>query len=259
MLPAIAGVHEPFDVAVARDRADPQFRSYRAYSEMMYSGLLSTDSIRLITDYRASHHDLILGLPAVYGPGSYELGSFLAYGHGYGLIYADRVREALLALYGGMAHQYTRGNWVAPETRRLTTQLESAPYSVPAQLFVPLMTRWSLVFEELDADRLWLAKVMPRDWLEDGKVTRVSGAPTRWGRVSYTLTSHIQRGTVRASLQLPQHGIAAETWLRLREPGARQMRSVTVNGQPWSRFDPSRELVFLPAAMGGNIEIVVSY
>jgi hypothetical protein len=47
--------------------------------------------------------------------------------------------------------------------------------------------------------------------------------------------------------------------LRLREPDARQMRAVTVNGQPWKRFDPARELVFLPAATGGNIEIVVSY
>ena len=242
-----------------RDEADPQFRSYRAYSELLFSGILTPDSVRLITDYRAQHHDLILGLPTVYGPGTFELASFLDYGHGYGLIQADRVRESLLALYAGMAHQYTRGNWLAPETRRVMTQAESAPYALPAQLFVPLMTRWLLVFEELEAQRLWLAKVIPREWLEDGKVTRVTDAPTRWGRVSYTLVSQTQRGTIRATLQLPPRGIAVETWLRLREPASRPMRSVTVNGQPWSRFDPAGELVFLPAATGGSVEIVVSY
>lgn len=259
MLPAIAGVREPFDRAIAKDRADPQFRSYRAYSEMLFSGILSPDNTRLITDYRASHRDMVLGLPTVYGPGSFELGSFLAYSHGYGLLQADRVREALLVLYAGMAHQYTRGNWLAPETRRFVKGGESAPYSVPAQLFAPLMTRWILVFEELEAQRLWLAKAIPRAWLTDGKVTRVKGAPTRWGSVSYTLESQVERGTITATLQLPPRGLRAETWLRLREPAARRMRVVTVNGQPWSLFDPARELVFLPAAMGGNIEIVVSY
>jgi hypothetical protein len=259
MLPAIAGVREPFDRAIAKDRADPQFRSYRAYSEMLFSGILSPDNTRLITDYRASHRDLVLGLPTVYGPGSFELGSFLAYSHGYGLLQADRVREALLVLYAGMAHQYTRGNWLAPETRRFVKGGESAPYSVPAQLFAPLMTRWILVFEELEAQRLWLAKAIPRAWLTDGKVTRVNGAPTRWGRVSYTLVSQLERGTITATLQLPARGLSVETWLRLREPDARQMRAVTVNGQPWKRFDPARELVFLPAATGGNIEVIASY
>ncbi|HET8935620.1 MAG TPA: hypothetical protein VFN67_19360, partial [Polyangiales bacterium] len=259
MLPAIAGVREPFDVAVSKDVADPQFRSYRAYSEMLFSGILSADTTRLITDYRAAHHDQFLGMPGVYGPTSYEVGSFLAYSYGYGLIQADRVRDALLAFYAGMAHQYTRGNWLAPETRRVLDNEESAPYSVPAQLFVPLMARWLLVFEEIEAQRLWLAKATPRAWLEDGKVTRVSDAPTRWGRVSFRLLSRVKQGVIEASLQLPPQGLPVEAWLRLREPEARRMRAVTVNGQPWTRFDPARELVFLPAATGGSIEIVVSY
>ena len=38
ILPSIAGVTEPFHVAVARDETDPQFRSYRAY---MGSALLA--------------------------------------------------------------------------------------------------------------------------------------------------------------------------------------------------------------------------
>jgi len=62
-LPAIAGVKGPFHVAVARDKTDPQLCSYRAYMEMMNSGNLIAVQVRMITDYRASYHDMILGVP----------------------------------------------------------------------------------------------------------------------------------------------------------------------------------------------------
>src|SRR5262249_10208954 len=59
-LPAIAGAREPFDIAVAGDKLDPQFRAYRAYAEMLYSGNLSGEQVRAIVNYRAAHHDIIV-------------------------------------------------------------------------------------------------------------------------------------------------------------------------------------------------------
>jgi membrane-bound lytic murein transglycosylase B len=67
ILPSIVGVKEPFHVAVARDETDPQFRSYRAYMEMMYSGLLTKEQVESIVRYRSKHHDTLLGMPTVYG------------------------------------------------------------------------------------------------------------------------------------------------------------------------------------------------
>ena len=55
-LPAVAGVKQPFHVAVAQDPLDPQFRSYRAFNEMMHSGLLSAEQVRTIVVYRAAHY-----------------------------------------------------------------------------------------------------------------------------------------------------------------------------------------------------------
>jgi hypothetical protein len=223
--PTIAGAREPFHVVLQRDKSDPQWRSYRSWMEMLHSGNLAPDQVANIVDYRARHHDTVLGLPMAYGYKTGESAGFLSYGHGYGLIQIDRVREALLMTYSHMAHQYTRGMWMAPETRKLLTDDWSAPYCGPATLVQPMMLKWLLVFEEPVKDELWLAKGCPRAWLEPGKRVAVKDAPTRWGRVSYTIEA--KRGRIEAEVELPET-MAAEVRLRLRAP--RPLRGVTIDG-----------------------------
>ena len=148
-LPVIAGADVPFTEAVSTDVLDPQFRAYRANAELLFSGRLGRDQVRTIVDYREAHRDIVLGVPVAYGFGNgpeaehnaAELGGFLSYGHAYGLLQHDLVREYLLELYALSAHQYTRGSWTAPETRRIDPTLPAAPYCVPAQLSVPMLLR----------------------------------------------------------------------------------------------------------------------
>jgi hypothetical protein len=258
ILPAIAGAKEPFHIAVPRDNTDPQFRSYRAYAEMLYSGSLSKDQVRTIADYRASHHDTILGVPTAYGYRTADLAGFLAYGHGFALIQHDFARQALLLLYSVMAHQYTRGAWLAPETRNVLMEGNAAPYCVPAQLFVPLMTRWMLVFEDPESETLWLGKVMPREWLADGKKISVSAAPTRWGPVSFSIASHLDSGGVVVDLDLPS-GDAGKVHLRLRAPGGAKIHSVQANGKEWKQFDAGEETVTIPRDSGRHVRLEIRY
>jgi hypothetical protein len=258
-LPAIAGVTEPFHLAVARDKLDPQFRSYRAYMEMLYSGNLTREQVETVVKYRAAHHDIILGIPVVYGHRTHEWGGFLSYGHGYGLLQYDFAREYLLLLYSLTAHQYTRGTWTAPETRNLDPKQFAAAYCTPAQLAVPLLTRWMLVFEEPAADVLWLAKATPRSWLEDGKTIAVSNAPTRWGSLTFSLRSHLQTDKIEASLALPALPASACVKLRLRAPAGHRIRSVTANGKPLDHFDAEEESVTVPAALARRVDLVIGY
>jgi len=258
ILPAIAGVKDPFHVVVSRDDRDPQYRSYRAYMEMMYSGSLTTEQARMIHDYRSNHHDMLLGVPTAYGYNTSDIAGFLSYGHGYGLIQHDMIREALLLMYSAMAHQYTRGTWTAPETRNLLGDGNAAPYCTPAQLFVELMTRWLLVFENPESDILWLGKAIPREWLADGKAVAVSNAPTRWGRVSFLIVSHLRGGTVTAKINLPP-GYSAVTKLRLRVPDGVKIRGVSLNGKPWTQFDSLQEAVTLPRGLSGIFDLDVYY
>jgi len=258
ILPSIAGVKEPFHVVVARDSTDPQFRSYRAYMEMMYSGNLTKEQVRMIVDYRANHYDTILGVPTAYGYKTGIIEGFLAYGHGYGLIRNDMIREALLLLYSDMAHQYTRGTWTAPETRNLHFDEPSAPYCTPAELVVPMMTRWLLVFEDPESETLWLGKGIPRDWLRSGKTTSVSGAPTRWGKVGFSITSHLDADKILADVDLPT-GYSATTVLRLRAPNNLKMASVIFDGKPWAEFDAAQENISFPPGLAGKHRVIVGY
>ena len=258
ILPAIAGVKQPFHVAVPGDPSDPQFRSYRAYVEMMDSGILNEAQVKNIVEYRSRHHDVILGMPGAYGFNTGIMAGFLSYGHGYGLIQHDMIREALLMTYSDMAHQYTRGTWTAPETRSIVPDQGLAPYCTPAQLVVALMTKWLLVFEDPQSETLWLGKGLPRDWLKDGKVTRVEDAPTRWGRVGFRISSRIASGSITADVKLPA-GVPGVVQLRLRAPENWRMKSVTMNGKEWRDFDPQTETIRLPVGTARAYSVVAHY
>jgi hypothetical protein len=258
-LPSIAGVREPFDVAARRDRLDPQFRSYRPYMEMLHSGNLTREQVEMVVRYRAAHRDTILGVPTAYGWNTHEMAGFLTYGHGYGLVQHDFVREFLLTLYSIMAHQYTRGSWTAPETRNIDPEREAAPYCTPAQVVVPMMTRWMLVFEDPRSETVWLAKGTPREWLAEGKKVLVSAAPTRWGRIGYTITSQMSANKVSALVTLPEKPFAATVKLRLRAPEGKRMQTVVVNGKAWKDFDPQTEVVSLPTGLSGRVQVAVAY
>ena len=259
ILPAIAGVREPAHIVVKRDFLDPQYRGYRAYMEMMYSGNLSAQQIGMVADYRSNHYDTLLGVPTAYGFNTREMAGFLSYGHGYGLIQIDRIREALLLTYSLMAHQYTRGTWLAPETRRAMSAGDSAPYCSPAQLAVPLLVRWLLVFEDPESETLWLGRGLPRDWLAPGKSTAASAVPTRWGRVGFEINSQLQRNIILARVNLPAGGVAATTQLRLRAPLGARLQAVTVNGRDWPHFDAASELVSFAPHTAGQLDIRAHY
>ena len=257
-LPAIAGVKEPFDVALARDRLDPQCRSYRAYMEMLFSGILTREQVEAIVNYRSTHGDTILGIPTAYGYSTHEPAGFLANGHAYGLLQNDMVREYLLLLYSSMAHQYTRGTWTAPETREIDPELEDAPYCTPAELVVPMMTRWMLVFEDPKTEILWLAKGTPRNWLEDGNSIAVSNAPTQWGRVGFSITSHLKSGGITAKVRLPLPR-PPSTRLRLKVPEGKKIASVKLNGAAWSQYDGTEESITVPSQPGTEVTLEVFY
>ena len=258
ILPSIAGAKEPFHLVVPRDPSDPQFRSYRAYMEMLHSGILTKEQVESVVHYRGRHHDIILGVPTAYGFKTGAMAGFLAYGHGYGLIQHDMTRESLLLLYSVMAHNNTRGTWLAPETRPTFDTSPAAPYCTPAQLVVAMMTKWMLVFEDPISETLWLDKATPRAWLEDGKTISITAAPTRWGRVGYTITSHLAQRTVTVTLHLGKP-FPATTKVRLRTPGSLPLKSVILNGKPWEQFNADQETITIPPAMGGTVEMLARY
>jgi len=116
-----------------------------------------------------------------------------------------------------------------------------------------------LVFEDPDSATLWLARGIPRCWLEDGKKMSVKGAPTRWGAISYNISSEIAQGKIKVELSLPEEGLSAAIHLRLRTPGKEKIKTVKVNGKPWANFEPEEEIVMLPSGYKSRVVIEVAY
>jgi hypothetical protein len=116
--------------------------------------------------------------------------------------------------------------------------------------------REMLVYE--DGDTLWLARAVPKDWLAQGKRLAVSNAPTYFGPLSYTILSDVDNGVITATIEVPSRVAPSAIILRVRHPRSAPIKSVTVNGKAWSKFDAKSETVRL-TGLKGSVEVRVSY
>jgi hypothetical protein len=109
-------------------------------------------------------------------------------------------------------------------------------------------SRILLVMER--GDELWLLPFGPRSWLEDRKRVHVGGAPTRFGKVSYTVESSAAKGFIAAEIEVPSREPPKAIVIRLRHPEGKPLRAVEVDGKPHADFDPRLERIRLGGASG---------
>ena len=109
-------------------------------------------------------------------------------------------------------------------------------------------TRAMLVAER--GRELWLAPMLTNRWLKDGMKVSVRDAPTRFGKVSYTIRSAVARGEIEATIQPPQREPPARIVIRLRHPEGKPIRSVTVQGKRHDGFDPPSDTISLAPSEG---------
>ena len=113
-----------------------------------------------------------------------------------------------------------------------------------------------LVMEE--GDWLWLGRVTPRAWLEQGKKITVESAPTHFGTVAYQIVSSVDDGKIKATVAMPSRGGQKAVLLRFRHPRAAPIKRVTVNGQAWEQFDKDREVIRLEG-LTGTVTVEAAY
>ena len=253
-LPLIAGsgrlhVDAPY-------RSCPEsFDENRVWAEMLHSGIVPRSAVETILASAAARGDTTLG---IFGNRKHVV-AFTVYGEAYGMIHHDLIREFLLFYYAHMSHLHTRGTWTALECVDMDRdRCEHLPYCAPAQMTIPTITRWMLLFEDPLTDELWLAKGTPRCWLDSGQRIRVMSAPTRWGPTSFEIESRLDRGVVFATLDFP-HTRAGVVKLRLRVPRLHMLAAVVVNGDEWHLFDADEETITLPAHVTSPVRITARY
>ena len=94
---------------------------------------------------------------------------------------------------------------------------------------------------------LWLAPLIPSEWLRPGKTLTVSNAPTRFGPVSFRIAPRIEDGAIAVTVTPPNRVVPDALVVRLRHPEGRVLDRVEVNGRPYSKFDPRQETITLPS------------
>jgi hypothetical protein len=203
---------------------------------------------RGLSRYLALHGSRLLGLVRA---GAYRLangdssvsGTDQVYGVNVSRFLADNdeADELVLSLYGTLAAALTPGTYVAGEAASVTP-LRGARYRT---MYLPpnndgaaafLETLHSMLVHESRGPEgaprgLELAFATPRAWLANGKSLSVTGAPTSFGPVSYSI--------VRAGDAVRIHMTAPATpmlKLRLRLPDAERIAAVEIGGAP-VRFD----------------------
>ncbi len=96
-----------------------------------------------------------------------------------------------------------------------------------------------------DQDRLWLARGIPRAWLEPGQRVAVRQAPTHFGVVDYEIVSGPEPGLVTVQVQPPTREIPREIIIQLRPPQGGVISGVTLAGADYPHFDAAQGTVTL--------------
>ncbi len=197
------GAKLTFRESMQQEHPSPQQWPHRGYAELLQADMLPPNLANLVIDcmraYGATPLGVVANVESPHAEGRDILG-FISYGYAQMLLRLDRVEEYLLFVYSHRYHDHTRGSWTAGEVAGIDG--DNALFCIPAQLTIPLLMRWMLVLEDCDEDRLYFAKGLPRERVASGKEIKIEGAPTRWGRVNFSMVSPPSSSIVNATVDL---------------------------------------------------------
>jgi hypothetical protein len=242
------------------ERPSPQQWSHRAYTELVHADVLPPDLANVIIDCMRAYGTTTIGVVANVGrpnPNGRAILGFISYGYAQMLLRLDRIEEYLLFLYSHRFHDHTRGSWTAGEVAGITGG--TALFCIPAQLTIPLLLRWMLVFEDSDADRLYIGKALPRDWVGSGREIGIEAAPTRWGHVNYRLTAKAPNSLLATVSLEGSKAVPAELHVKFRLPTDKSIQSVTANGKSVDLTGPHKDTAGIKTNGTRHFEVVANY
>jgi hypothetical protein len=194
-----------------------------------------------ILRYLLGHGARLLGVPRTYARTVYGTTPGAGLAQVYGLSTSrfladnDHSDQLVLSLYGMLAVGMTSGTYVSGEA----VSVLPVNGAFHRTMFMPpnsganasyLETLRQLLIHERRGPRgspagLDLAFATPRAWLADGRSIHVRGAPTSFGKVSYSLER--TGSVIEAALVIPAH---AHARLRLRVPAGQHIARVVAGG-----------------------------
>ncbi len=255
-----AGATGTFWESMQKEHPSPQQWPHRPYAELLQADMLPAEMTNQIIDCVRAYGGTTLGVLANVEPPHAEgrdILGFISYGYAQALLRLDRIEEFLLFLYSHRYHDHTRGSWTAGEVAGIDG--DNALFCIPAQLTIPILVRWMLVFEDSDEDRLYFGKGLPHEWVISGKEIKIDRAPTRFGRVGLKMASNLSEGQVKASVSVENPGSPKEVQLKIRLPKRYTLHSANVNGHDAKIDGLHKDSVIIRTAGEKHFEIVADF
>jgi len=254
------GTSLTFWESMQKEHPSPQQWAHRAYAELLQADVLPQDLANFVIECMRAYGATTIGIVANVEPphptGRDILG-FISYGYAQMLLRLDRIEEFLLFLYAHRYHDHTRGSWVAGEVSGITG--DTALFCIPAQQTIPLLVRWMLVLEDSNEDRLYLGKGLPREWVASGKPIQIQQAPTRWGRVDFSLEVQSDKKLVVGRAELARAGSPREVQMKFRLRASQPLKSATVNGKPAAFSGLHGDTIVFPTRDEKSFEVVAQF
>ncbi|MGB6974250.1 MAG: Tat pathway signal protein [Terracidiphilus sp.] len=253
------GASLTFRESMQQEHPSPQQWVHRCYAELLQSSVLTPQQSGIVIDCMRAYGATTLGVVANVErphPSGRSILGFISYGYALALLQLDRIEEYLLFLYSHRYHGHSRGSWTAGEVSGITG--DGALFCIPAQQTIPLLMRWMLVFEDPDADRLYLGRAIPRRWLAQGKPIGIEQAPTRWGRVNYRVEPHSQNQLVATVSLAAGRPVPRELQVTFRLPENQTLESLSVNGESVQLAGRNRDAALFAAKGKRNFRVVAA-
>jgi hypothetical protein len=176
-----------------------------------------------------------------------------------GWLLRGEIEKALLAFYSMLAYGMDKQTLVTVERFHLNDQ-RYAPFfmDTSASARVCGLIRQVLLLEE--GKILHLLAGAPRRWLEEEKEIALTKGVATAAKLDFIVKSHVREGKIVLNLTFTElrSGEIERLRVRLPHPSRQQMKKVSVNGKPWTLFNPKDEVVELTPAIG-RTEIVAMY
>jgi hypothetical protein len=246
-----------FRESLEKERPSAQQWPHRPYAELLQADVLPPRLAHQVVDCMRAYGATTLGVVANVGrfqADGREILGFISYGYAQALLRLDRIEEFHLFLYSHRYHAHTRGSWTAGEVTGITG--DSATYCIPAQQTIPLLVRWMLVLEDSDEEILYLAKGVPRDWVGSGKEIRIEQAPTRWGKVSFSLVVKSGSKSALGHVEFAGARTPKQVHFKIRLPVGSALQSATVNGTPATVGGIHHDTVIIATGKQKTFEVV---
>jgi len=185
----------------------PNYANFRIFSETLHADILDAEYAEGIMNYRESHRGTMTGMTRFRS----QIDDMPILGYGWSALSHDRVESFHSILAGHSANYLSRGTFWGTEQRlqlgldnfrtRRSNGGSGGEYgslcmvsSIPVSMWV----RWMLVQEDFDEDLVFIARAAPTSWFQASEPFGLKNAPTRFGRVSFSIqaSASVVSGTV---------------------------------------------------------------